>query len=110
MAAISFGDRNPWVVARWAFEALLDSATPAIAGNPALEHELKMARAHEHLDLARIDAQTAASLARVLTDAAIEVSRNEGANDPLTLSWLEALLELQRRLRPYLGRIPSIEK
>jgi hypothetical protein len=100
MASIAFRNQDdPWVVARWAFEILLSQARDALSAHPRLLNELDAAQAMERLNLARLSEEDGRLIAAALAGAARAVSTLEQeSHDPLTISWLEALADLERRL------------
>jgi hypothetical protein len=100
MASIAFRSQDdPWVVARWAFDGLLCHARDALSAHPRLLHELDAAQARERLNLAGLSEEDGRLIAMALAGAADTVRRLEqGSDDPLTISWLDALADLKRRL------------
>ncbi len=99
MAAIVFGDEDPWVVARWAFESLLSTARRELSGHPDLIEELNAAQAMDRLNFARLSDSDGRLLSQALVGAGRVLQDAESAHDdPLSLSWVEALADLERRL------------
>jgi hypothetical protein len=102
VAAISFGSVDSWVVARWAFEQLLERTAEAITTRPEIQEELRIARANEHLDFALLPAEAGQLLAGALATAIAEIREVESTrNDELSRSWVTALAELERRIGEY---------
>jgi hypothetical protein len=100
MASIALRNQDePWVVARWAFEVLLSHARDALSAHPRLLLELDAAQAMERLNLARLSEEDGRLITAALAGAARVVSTLEqGSDDPLTITWLDALADLERRL------------
>ncbi len=99
MASIVFGDEDPWVVARWAFEALLSAAKRELSGHPGLIKELDAAQALDRLNCARRADADGRLLSRALLAAGRSLRETERVNDdPLSVSWVDALADLERRL------------
>lgn len=111
MPSISFGEgeRNTWMVARWAYRGLLDHARRAVTGDAALEYAIDEAQALDGLHLGLTDDRVARRLVPILIGVADRVVagelpvRVEGRrlDDRSQAQFREAVEELRPMLRRY---------
>lgn len=113
MAAITFDDQVPWVVARWAFRQLLARGAQELSDNPELSARLEAAEALDGLHFGRLQHEDARTMAEVLLQASRELVEELEASDisdPRRPSFVEAHHELQKKLELELGDLSLEER
>ena len=111
MPSISFGEgeRNTWMVARWAYRGLLDHARQAVAGDAALEYAIDEAQALDGLHFQLTDDRVARRLVPILIDLADRVVASEllvsvegrRLDDRSQAQFRDAVEDLRTMLRRY---------
>lgn len=113
MAAITFDDQAPWIVARWAFRQLLALSSKVASDNPGLGARLEAAEALDGLHFGRLQHEEARMVAEVLLQASRELVAELEASDvtdPRRPSFVEAHRELQKRLELELSELTLEEQ
>ena len=102
MAAITIPEREPWVVARWAFVQLLDRAALELVDAPASRQRLEAAKALDGINLGRVPVEERGRLVSALVSAAGTLAHEfeARAQDDLDKSFIDALRHLECELRP----------
>lgn len=105
MAVINVPGGEPWIVARWALEELVDEAKTELA-DPIDIDRLDRAVALDGLHFKRVEPDQAARLAAALLTSSERIVRRLGessSGDSLDESFVASLCRLQLLLKAYAG-------